>query len=917
MKKFPGKVTIMWEKRFPYSTTILSGVCLLLLWTAGSQAAIQNKTLASLVARDQGILPGSRITEVLRLDITETDTSTPDNPVDDGAATLESLEVSFSELLGTEIGELSTVSLYRIGQPIDDEGFDFQRDFKFSNNQLIRRQPVDSALVRFENLNETILNTKAIFFIAITTDVTLDNNDEFSVIVGNIVVTHPESTDPKPNLKRESETLTCVDFAGDLMPEADYVRSNGIERDFPFAPHNYKDFSYQHPDALNELYDLEVPTVLPAESRPTAVLGIELAGVRSELQAIRLNFTSVINGVNNDNDYFIDEDYYALVDGQLALISQSGVYDPFIDELVRDVDKDGFFSAADVVLYPGINGFIDAERKGVDDDGDGLIDEEKRNHFRLLDGFDLYEVNEDRDFYIDENGDGRFSPGQDEVYKDYDGDGCYSDGGSLDLVLYAGNGGLEAGVALSAFSSDGNVAFVDRNGNGRFDPATEIVLRDLDQNGKVGATADRVVDFDGAISTDPGSAFFQDVELGQAGSLLVTSDRVLTDHLVNPTIVFRDITPYNGIPDGSDQLLVAPAGVTLPTNAAAYVNVATASPQTWYYHDRNDSREFEAGEDLWIDIVAGQPEYLDQSELETILYRPAGAADPVDGESEPAAAQEPLLAYYDADLSGGYDEGEPIVYEQYLATQRGRGYTAQAEGLQPGANGVYSLAAGAAYPVGNALVDEDHGYTVLQPLVDEDLQNRIAYFDEDGVPGFSLRDLDGDNDYFPIYEDLNRNGRLDQIDNNKDGDFDDQDDYNEDLNGDGNLDLGIGGDEVYIDYDGDGLFDPDVGGQLRSVSELFFAGDNTAVQLRASQPYNIKGVKFLAVDEDGDGERGGATVDSRMLVALGLFPALPPFAGSVSIQIPVADGIDNESDGVFDEGLNEDLGDSAFDAYTL
>jgi len=133
--------------------------------------------------------------------------------------------------------------------------------------------------------------------------------------------------------------------------------------------------------------------------------------------------------------------------------------------------------------------------------------------------------------------------------------------------------------------------------------------------------------------------------------------------------------------------------------------------------------------------------------------------------------------------------------------------------------------------MGNALTDEDHGYTVLQPLVDEDLQNRIAWFDDDGVPGFSLRDLDGDNDYFPINEDLNGNGVLDRIDNNKDGDYDDQDDYNEDLNSDGNLDRGIGGDEIYIDYDGDGMFDPNVGGQLQTVSELFYAGDNPAVQL--------------------------------------------------------------------------------------
>ena len=709
----------MWEKRFPYQTTLFLSVWLILLLTgSGAWAAIQGKKLASMVVPDQGILPGSRITEVMRLDIVETDTSTPDNPQDDGAATLESLIVSFSKLKNTDLSELSTVSLYRIGQSIDEDGFDFQRDFRFANNLLLRRQPIDSVVVVFDEINETIENTTAIFFVAITTDVTLDSNDEFALTVGNIVVTHPESVDPNPNLKRDSEILTCVDFAGDLMPMADYIRGDGYERDYPFSPHNYKDFSYQHPDALNDLFDLEIPMVLPAESTPTAVLGIEMAGVRSELEAIRLNFTSSINGVNNDNDYFIDEDLFPY--------SVRGAFDPFIDEIVRDVDGDGFFSDEDIVLYPGYNGIIDAERKDFDDDGDGLIDEESRNLFRRYDqygnlisgAFDLYEVNEDRDFYVEDqpSPDGRFNPGQDEVYKDYDGDGRYAGPGDLDVLLFSTTGALAQGTPLTFFPSDTEIAFVDRNANNRFDADTEILMRDIDGSGKVANTPDITIDLDGAITSDRGSTFFREIEIGGLGLPFAVDDHVMTNNLQGrePLVVFRDNPPFNEIPDDYDQLLIAPTGFGSATNTMTYVNVVSATEYTWYYHDRDFDEEFEGGEDIYINVLPDQPEYLDESESTTVLYIPVGVAVPSNGETQISASREFLLTFYDVNSNWVYDEDEAIVLESFFSLSPT--YTTQSEGVSEGIENGYSLNSGDEYlSVAEPLIDEDHGYTFCNP----------------------------------------------------------------------------------------------------------------------------------------------------------------------------------------------------------
>ena len=90
------------------------------------------------------------------------------------------------------------------------------------------------------------------------------------------------------------------------------------------------------------------------------------------------------------------------------------------------------------------------------------------------------------------------------------------------------------------------------------------------------------------------------------------------------------------------------------------------------------------------------------------------------------------------------------------------------------------------------------------------------------------------------------------FDNNGDGDCTDEDDYTEDLNRDGNLDLGVSGDdELYFDYDGDGNYDPQVGGQEIDLDECIYPGADGIVSLRPGQFYEL----VFSVDDDGDGER--------------------------------------------------------------
>ncbi|MBK7496462.1 MAG: hypothetical protein IPI28_14120 [Candidatus Omnitrophica bacterium] len=326
----------------------------------------------SMVVDGQGITATSRVTEVVRFDISETNTDDMQTPIfdDDGGLEIRRVQISFSDLRGSinslNIGnKVAFVSLYRISQDIDNPLFDFDEDFKIEQNILLARKrvagPLLSLEVPCEELAERITsitqpcvvdipsaelcertickdpdtgaciarggdgfvqNQKAIFMVSVETDAAIVNNGQFSVIVtidSNAIAHQNGSGNPYKKRVFSSRILTVVDSAGDLMPFPDTILGVGDDRFFPYEPHNYTDLFSQHPDALNILEDMEVPQVLPSESSRTAVLGIELAGVHSHLKYVVLNFTSTRDGRNNDRDYWADDP-----------AGIPGVYDPYL-----------------------------------------------------------------------------------------------------------------------------------------------------------------------------------------------------------------------------------------------------------------------------------------------------------------------------------------------------------------------------------------------------------------------------------------------------------------------------------------------------------------------------------------------------------------------------------------------------------
>jgi hypothetical protein len=480
----------------------------------------------SLVVQGQGITATSRITEVVRFDISETNTDDLQTAAfdDDGGLEIRRVVVQFANFRNISAAnpgsKIAFVSLFRVTQDVDNPLFDFTDDFDLNLNTtpniLLARQRVSGPTVNLDvpceelatrvapvcvvNVADMVtdttpysgghafvLNSKAIFFVAIETDATIENNDQFSVTVriNQADIAHQNgSGNPFGTKVFSSRIITCVDAAGDLLPSADTILGGAVDRFYPFEPHNYPDFFGQHPDALNILEDMEVPQVLPSESSRTAVLGIELAGVHSHLNYVVLNFTSSRDGRNNDHDYWADDP-----------AGIPGVYDPQIDEIFHKQNTPAdpnraVREAGDTLLFQGATPGVQTTIMGVDDDLDGRTDEELPNG--IDDDGDL-RVDEDislpiihplvdedsQDYWAwyDEDGNGAYDPVIDELYFDANGNGVFDPTSGIPQVNETPERVFQGATA----------GFTLRPGDSYTGPRTHFFRLDEDGDGEAGS----------------------------------------------------------------------------------------------------------------------------------------------------------------------------------------------------------------------------------------------------------------------------------------------------------------------------------------------------------------------------------------------------------------------------------------------
>ncbi|NUN94686.1 MAG: hypothetical protein HUU16_00795 [Candidatus Omnitrophica bacterium] len=509
--------------------------------TATAWADYGSLTGRSLVVQGQGITATSRVTEVVRFDISETNTDDIQTPQfdDDGGLEIKRVRVSFADFRGISAAnpgsEIAFVSLYRITQDINNPLFDFENEFNLAQNILLARErvvgsnvilnvpceelaerlppydmpcdpninPVSGVTRLYSGGDGYVLNSTAIFMVAVETDATIDNNDQFSVIVRiqrEDIAHQTGSGSPFGTRVFGSRIITVVDQAGDVMPFPDVILGGAVDRFYPFEPHNYPDLFSQHPDALNILEDMEVPQVFPSESSRTAVIGFEIAGVHSYLNYVILNFTSCREGRNNDGDYWADDP-----------AGIPGVYDPFVDEIFRNLGEiadDGDpkifeYDTFDQVVFEGLTPGVQTTRRGFDDDGDGRIDEELPNG---LDDDDdgltdedislpvihplVDEDNQDYWAWHDENGNGVYDPAIDELYFDANGNGVFDPTSGIPQVnevperVYRGATAgfvLRPGQPYDNFAGTG----VDNTGDGT--PDTFFFRLDDDGDGEDGS----------------------------------------------------------------------------------------------------------------------------------------------------------------------------------------------------------------------------------------------------------------------------------------------------------------------------------------------------------------------------------------------------------------------------------------------
>ncbi|HNT36421.1 MAG TPA: hypothetical protein PKH07_15650, partial [bacterium] len=525
-------------------------------------------------------MPRSEITEMFSVYVDESEANIQGTipPIEDGPAEWASFEVFFLDrgrgtIPNSNLQAFSEVLVFR--RSVREWGPSDWDRARFNREDAILVTPVTSNPMlidmRTAGNDAVIYNQEADFVVAITTSSRAQNNDQFSIVLSNVFLSHFY---PDPYLDKEATTklITCVDSAGDLMPERDFITAAGsMDRKYKFFPPNYPDFAGQrHADGLDSLEDLEIPQVLPSECTPTAVIGIEMAARRDRLRRVFLNFVSSMDGANSDNDYWLDD---PVLPGDT--LHHFGVYDPHFDEIIQDNDNNGIFTPADTVLYPGANGRLDSKMTLFDDDMDGLVDEEELNG-----------INDDHDYWADENANSLYDPGVDEHYFDYDRDGLYSDATVLDERLdtdgtvTAGAGtmldSIAIGAALTPFQQADKVGYTVRDGN-VFDENVDIVIFDMDGDGKYTFKPDRFVDSDGNDSIKPGE---RNVPNGSPATAFRILDNVFADNLDDPIYVWLEVDYDDTYTSADSPILGRPAaGVTV-----SGFNVADA---TWAFWDQN------------------------------------------------------------------------------------------------------------------------------------------------------------------------------------------------------------------------------------------------------------------------------------------------------------------------------------------
>ncbi|HIE44090.1 MAG TPA: hypothetical protein EYP78_04760, partial [Candidatus Omnitrophica bacterium] len=182
-----------------FFTVLLLSLFYLLLSTY-SYAKVTTLTATSTVISDQGILPISAKTDVIKLTIVEGD------PVEDSSSFTKAV-VSLSSA-----AYISNVYLYR------DDGSGV---FGSGDSKVAEERVSTSSVVTLEGFSESITNQTKTYFIVIETSERIRNNYEFNVTLSSVTVSN--LGDGVSFSPVTTTNIRCVDWVGDVTADADYI----------------------------------------------------------------------------------------------------------------------------------------------------------------------------------------------------------------------------------------------------------------------------------------------------------------------------------------------------------------------------------------------------------------------------------------------------------------------------------------------------------------------------------------------------------------------------------------------------------------------------------------------------------------------------------------------------------------------
>ena len=209
-------------------------------------------------------------------------------------------------------------------------------------------------------------------------------------------------------------------------------------------------------------------------------------------------------------------------------------------------------------------------------------------------------------------------------------------------------------TGTNPWTAAGGVRFYN-GGTSAWQSASDVIVTDNDKDGVYTSAADTAVDCDGSNTADVGTCTL--ISAGTALDRTASSDQLCTNSLTNPTAI--RINTNTNCATGTQK-----EGTYILGTSATAASIAVGT--NWAYYDGNGDNNYDNGEDLYIENVAGELTY--SASADTLLAGTAptkgtalDSANPWDGATQP-------VRFYDGGTVGTWESGSDAIIQDLDAS---------------------------------------------------------------------------------------------------------------------------------------------------------------------------------------------------------------------------------------------------------